>query len=80
MFPISGVPRLCVFAHLVEVSLREGKASGSKQSKSLDVDFIVSRGEKLSMDFTVYHLNYFDINTGKAVTEYNFCLTSRGLH
>jgi hypothetical protein len=50
------VPRFLLVL-VAETRLRKGKALGGEKVKFHDVDFVMSRGEKLSRGFTAYDRN-----------------------
>jgi hypothetical protein len=52
--PVLKFPRQCPPVLLVEVCLREGEVLGSEKVKFQDMDFVMSRDEKLSRGFTAY--------------------------
>jgi hypothetical protein len=51
------VPRQCPLFLLVEIRLRGGVALRSENVKFYGVDFVISRGKKLSRGFTAYDRN-----------------------
>jgi hypothetical protein len=60
----------CPIVLLVGVSLIKSKFLGSEKVKFAEVDFVMSRREKLRRDFTAYFSkSIFDINVGNAALD-----------
>jgi hypothetical protein len=56
--PDLNVSRQDLLIHLVKVGWREGKSLRSEESKVIEVDFVMSRGKKVTRVFTVLDQNF----------------------